>query len=187
MDTTGFAARLLEPVPANRSFGLHVRRADPAGAEVELDLDVGFHNVIGSLHSSGLVTLVDAAGLAAMIGCCRDEAEFDGITVLGTAASLQFIAPARGRLIASCQLEPFEQGALRELLDRRVLKEELDTFAEVHDRGGSLVCRGRFTWKLRCAHARLSVRPDNGARPGRREPGSAAGLAGADQPGQLRV
>jgi acyl-coenzyme A thioesterase PaaI-like protein len=153
MDSTSLARALLESVPANRSFGLRVLRADATGAEVALELSSAHENVIGSLHSSGLIALIDAAGLAALIGSCRAEDEFEGLTPLGTTASLQFLAPARGRLVARCVLDSFERHAVRELLERRVRKEELETCVEVVDRDGTVVCRGRFTWKVRRAHA----------------------------------
>ena len=165
MDCTRLAARLLETVPANRSFGLRVLRADATGAQVLLEESAPFANVIGALHSSGLIALIDAAGLAAMIGGCRDETEFDGLTPLGTSASVQFLAPARGPLTARCQLEPFERYALRDLLEGRTRKDELETSVEVVDRGGLVVCRGRFAWKLRRAHP---PGPVNGATPGLR-------------------
>ena len=165
MDCTRLAARLLETVPANQSFGLRVLRADPSGAEVALDQVTPFGNVIGSLHSSGLIALIDAAGLAAMIGSCTSEAEFDGLTPLGTSASVQFLAPARGPLIARCRLEPFESSTLRDLLERRVRSEELETCVEVVDRDQTVVCRGRFTWKMRRGHtpARVAQRLNGGA------------------------
>lgn len=152
MDCTRLAARLLETVPANRGLGLRVLRAGAQGAEVVLDDVAPFANVIGALHSSGLIALIDAAGLAAMIGACRSESEFDGITPLGITASVQFLAPARGPLTARCRLEPFEASVLRELLEARVRKEELETCVDVVDADGLVVCRGRFTWKLRRAH-----------------------------------
>jgi acyl-coenzyme A thioesterase PaaI-like protein len=169
MDCTRLAARLLEPVPANRSFGLRVLRADASGAEVLLEEGAPFANVIGALHSSGLIALIDAAGLAAMIGSCHAEAEFDGLTPLGTTASVQFLAPARGPLIGRCQLEPFESCVLRDLLEGRTRKEELETSVEVVDRDGLVVCRGRFAWKLRRAHAPSGApREPNGVPPGLR-------------------
>ena len=164
MDSTRLAARLLESVPANRSFGLRVVRADGAGSEVRLEAPESFANVIGALHSSGLVALIDATGLAAMIGACQDECEFDGLTPLGTMASVQFLAPARGPLIGRCALEPFERTALRELLEARVRKEELETCVEVVDRDGIVVCRGRFTWKLRRPHPVPAPARANGVR-----------------------
>lgn len=73
-------------------------------------------NVIGSLHSSGLIALIDAAGLAAIIGACEAEEDFTGIVPLGAVASLDFRAPARGRLVASCRLAPSALRILEPLL-----------------------------------------------------------------------
>jgi acyl-coenzyme A thioesterase PaaI-like protein len=159
MDCTRLAARLLESVPANQSLGLRVLRADQTGAEVALDQVTPCSNVIGALHSSGLIALIDAAGLAAMVGICRSEAEFEGLTPLATWASVQFLAPARGPLVARCRLEPYEISTLRDLLERRVRSEELETCVDVLDRDQTVVCRGRFTWKVRRVGAQLRVLP----------------------------
>jgi hypothetical protein len=56
--------------------------------------------VIGSLHSSGLVALVDAAGLAAIIAAAAEEHELQDVTPLGWVAHLEFLSPACGRLVA---------------------------------------------------------------------------------------
>jgi hypothetical protein len=67
MDVTALARTLLEPVPAHRTAGIEVLRAADGAAEVALQTPEALVNVIGSLHSSGLIALVDAAGLAAII------------------------------------------------------------------------------------------------------------------------
>jgi acyl-coenzyme A thioesterase PaaI-like protein len=61
---TRLAATLLEPVPANRTFRIEVLKAVDSSAEVALTVAPEFHNVMGSLHSGGLVALIDATGLA---------------------------------------------------------------------------------------------------------------------------
>ncbi len=104
-------------MPANRSFGITVENARGARATVALDLKPELENVIGSLHASGLMALVDATGLAAMISLADAPDQFTGITPLATDAQLVFIAPARGRLRGYCQLDPDDQSGLRELLD----------------------------------------------------------------------
>ncbi|QHE74001.1 hypothetical protein GFS60_07680 (plasmid) [Rhodococcus sp. WAY2] len=63
MGATNFAARLLEPIPANASFGLFVLRAVAGTAEVGLAVTAQHTNVIGSLHSSGLVLWARATTL----------------------------------------------------------------------------------------------------------------------------
>lgn len=104
MDATALARSLLEPVPAHRTAGIQVLRAVDCAAEVALDTPYGLTNVIGSLHSSGLIALLDAAGLAAVVAAVEAPGEFDGVVPLGAAATVEFLAPARGRLVASCAL-----------------------------------------------------------------------------------
>lgn len=94
MDATRLARLLLDPVPAHRTFGIEVLVEVDGYAEVGLDVMPPMTNVIGSLHSSGLIALIDAAGLAAIIGACETEADFVGVVPLGAAASFEFKAPA---------------------------------------------------------------------------------------------
>ena len=93
MDVTVLARSLLEPIPAHRTAGLEVLRAADGVAEVSLLTPPGLTNVIDSLHSSGLITLADAAGLAAIIAACEAEDEFRGVVPLGATATLEFRAP----------------------------------------------------------------------------------------------
>ncbi len=90
MDVTVLARSLLEPVPAHATAGLEVLRAADGSAEVALSTPLTLTNVIGSLHSSGLITLADAAGLAAIIAACETEDEMRGVLPLGAAATLEF-------------------------------------------------------------------------------------------------
>lgn len=82
-----------------------VRAAD-CEAELALSAPPGLRNVIGSLHSSGLIALVDAAGLAAMIAASDSAESFRGVVPLGAGAVMEFLAPGRGRLTASCRPGP---------------------------------------------------------------------------------
>jgi acyl-coenzyme A thioesterase PaaI-like protein len=113
---------LLEPVPANRTFGVRVLSAAGAAAEVELVAAAAFENVIGSLHSSGLVALIDATGLAAVIAAAGEESHFDGVAPLGSEAHVEFLAPARGRLVGRCVPAPETVGVLGDVLERRERK-----------------------------------------------------------------
>ncbi len=96
MDVTVLARSLLEPVPAHATAGLEVLRAADGSAEVALRTPLRLTNVIGSLHSSGLITLADAAGLAAIIAACETEDEMRGVLPLGAVATFEF-----GRLPAA--------------------------------------------------------------------------------------
>jgi uncharacterized protein (TIGR00369 family) len=149
MDVTALARSLLEPIPAHRTAGIEVLRAKDGSAEVALETPPELTNVIGSLHSSGLVALVDATGLAAIIAACDSEDEFRGVLPLGAAASLDFRAPARGRLVASCQLSQDVQVALRPVLSGTADRARVSTVADIVDAAGALVCRGSFDWSVR--------------------------------------
>lgn len=149
MDMTATAAELLEPIPAHRTLGLRVLHAADGVGEVGTTVTEPLTNVVGSLHSSGLIALADAAGLAAMIGAADGSAAFQDVTPLGSLAELEFLAPARGELTASCTLDEVARRRLRELLAGEVRKAQLLTDAEVLDAAGAVVCRGTFTWRLR--------------------------------------
>ena len=127
VDATRLAATLLEPVPANRTFHIQVLRAVDSTAEVALAVEPDFHNVIGSLHSSGLVALVDATGLAAIIAAAANEAQLEDVVPLGSAARLEFLAPARGRLLGQCALEHEHASALRAFFTGNQPRAQVDT------------------------------------------------------------
>ncbi|MCZ4508275.1 DUF4442 domain-containing protein [Streptomyces sp. ActVer] len=149
MDMTPLARSLLEPIPAHRTAGVEVLRAADGLAEIAADTPEALTNVIGSLHSSGLVALVDAAGLGAIIAAAARPEDFQGVVPLGAAASLEFLAPARGRLVATCRLTDEARRALRPLLDGQTDRARFSTGAEVTDAEGTLVCRGTFDWSVR--------------------------------------
>jgi acyl-coenzyme A thioesterase PaaI-like protein len=149
MDVTSLARSLIEPIPAHRTAGIQVMSAVDGTAAVALSTPPAMLNVIGSLHSSGLMALVDTAGLAAIIAACDTEDEFRGVTPLGAAASLEFHAPARGRLVAHCRLEPDARQALRPVLAGESDRARITTVAEVVDAAGVLACRGTFDWSVR--------------------------------------
>ncbi|MHA5048914.1 DUF4442 domain-containing protein [Streptomyces sp. SD15] len=149
MDMTAVARTLLEPVPAHRTAGIKVLRAADCAAEVALETPQTLTNVIGSLHSGGLITLVDAVGLGAIIAASSDDGDFQGVVPLGRAASLEFLAPARGRLVAACRLSDEARHTLLPLLSGRTDRARLATHAEVTDAAGTVVCRGSFDWSVR--------------------------------------
>lgn len=149
MDMTALARSLLDPIPAHRTTGIEVLRAGNGAAEVAMVAPPALTNVIGSLHSSGLVTLIDAAGLAAIIAACETDDDMAGVVPLGASASLEFLAPARGRLVASCRLSPEADRALRRLLAGESDRARISTVTEVRDVTGVVVCRGTFVWSIR--------------------------------------
>jgi acyl-coenzyme A thioesterase PaaI-like protein len=149
VDATRFAASLLQPIPANATFGIRVIRAVDGDVEMALEAPQRLLNVIGSLHSSGLTALVDAAGLAAIISCPADESEFAGATPLGAVAHLEFLAPARGVPVGHCAVDPDDRSTLRALFERRAERVTLTTGVEVFNGEREVVCRGSFAWRIR--------------------------------------
>jgi acyl-coenzyme A thioesterase PaaI-like protein len=149
MDVTALARSLLEPIPAHHTAGIEVLYAVDGASEVVLVTAPAMANVIGSLHSSGLITLIDAAGLAAIIAASEVEDDFQGVVPLGAAASLEFRAPARGRLVATCHLSQEARLALRPVLSGEGEQARVTTVADVVDEAGVLVCRGTFEWSIR--------------------------------------
>ena len=149
MDRTALARTLLEPIPAHRTAGVEVVRAADAAAEVALRTPPELANLIGSLHSGGLVALIDATGLAAIIAAAGDDGEMEGVVPLGRSASVEFLAPARGRLLASCRLTDEARDALRPLWTHETDRVRLSTEVEVVDASGAPVCRGSFDWSVR--------------------------------------
>jgi acyl-coenzyme A thioesterase PaaI-like protein len=121
MDMTELARRLLEPIPAHRTAGIEVLRVADGAAEIASQTPQALTNVIGSLHSSGLAALVDTAGLGAIIAPDSPHSGFEGIVPLGRAASMQFLAPARWRLVATCRLTDETRNALRPLWSGRLI------------------------------------------------------------------
>jgi acyl-coenzyme A thioesterase PaaI-like protein len=153
MDATPFAASLLESVPANASFGLQVVRAVDGLGEVAIPETPAFGNVIGALHSSGLIALIDAAALAAVISAADTPDQFDGVLPLGSVAQAEFLAPARGRIVASCDLPADDHAALAAFYAGHTNRIKLTTWADLLDPTGAVVCRGSFTWSIKSSRA----------------------------------
>ncbi|MHC3467605.1 DUF4442 domain-containing protein [Streptomyces sp. 7R007] len=149
MDMTELARTLLEPIPAHRTAGIRVVRAADGAAEIAAETPKELTNVIGSLHSSGLTALVDAAGLGAIIAASETAGDFEGIVPLGARAEVEFLAPARGRLAARCRLDDEARDALKPLLSGETGRARLTTRVEVVDAAGTPVCRGAFDWSVR--------------------------------------
>jgi acyl-coenzyme A thioesterase PaaI-like protein len=150
VDATAVASSILEPIPAHDTLGLRVLSAIDGVGEVEMTVLPNLLNVIGSLHSSGLLGLIDFACLAAIISTAERAEQVPGIGALGAQAEIDFRAPARGRLVARSELAAEQQDKLRALwTDSARSKLTLTTGASVVDQSDVVVCAGSFTWSLR--------------------------------------
>jgi len=149
MDATTLARRLLRIAPADRP-GLEVLHAVDGAARVTLTTPDRRANGLGALHAGELVTILDAAGLAAVLSGCDDEVEATGLTLIGGSATMDFRGLARGRLVGECVLDDEGRGALRRLLSGECGRARLGTLTEVTDDTGAVVASGTFRWSLRC-------------------------------------
>lgn len=93
---------------------------------------------------------VEATALAAVLSAADDPGQLDGVVPLGSPAQLRFRLPARGRLLARCQLPDTDAAALRQALARpEAGKVALTTAADVLDEDQAVVCTGVFSWSIR--------------------------------------
>ena len=130
-------------------MGLLVVRAVDGEGEVTIDTAPSQLNVIAAMHSSGLITLADAAGLAALISVMDSVEQVDAIVPLGRSATMEFRAPARGRLVATCRLAGTDLDAALTLRSAGQTTVRLSTVADIRDVSGCVVCTGRFDWSIR--------------------------------------
>lgn len=148
-DSTRLAAELLGPVPANETFGVEVLHAADASAELCMLVPQSFTNAIGTVHSSGLIALVEATGAAALVTVATDETQLEGVVQSGAVARIEFVAPAHGLLIGRCILEVDDLAAAESVFTRQVAVTELTTEVDVFDSEDDIVCRGSFVWTVR--------------------------------------
>jgi len=102
---------------------------------------------------AGLITLIDAAGLAAVVSAAKSPTQAHGVLPLGAAARLHFLAPARGRLNARCHLSAQEMAELSALYAGETARIKITTTAEIVDATDSVVCRGTFDWSIKTSRA----------------------------------
>jgi len=150
VDASEIAGGMLSLAPANMTLGIRVVSAVDGVGVVEMEVREGFANVIGSLHASGLVALIDAASLAALISAAEHPEQLGGLTPLGSRAVLEFLVPARGPLLGRCQLSPEDLDSLQNFFSTPATAPlRLTTTADVLDRDGVVACRGSFDWSIR--------------------------------------
>ncbi|MGI8667283.1 MAG: PaaI family thioesterase [Jatrophihabitans sp.] len=149
MDATALARQALETIPANQLCDLRVLSATDGVATVGVEVTPRLTNGIGSLHSGGLISLIDAAGLAALLSCASKLEQTQDVLPLGSDADLTFFAPARGTLVARCVLDDDAVRLAGSLFRGESDRIALLTDAEVVDAEGTVVCTGRFRWQVK--------------------------------------
>ena len=149
MDVTTLARTLIEPVPC-------ARRRRPGGGACSRRRRRGrvghpahAHQPGRPLHSSGLITLADAAGLAAIIAARESEDEMRGVLPLGARGAR---VPRAGTRPGADRVLPAQRGRVAGSAAGAVrggAPDRLGTVADVTDEAHALVCRGTFDWSVR--------------------------------------
>lgn len=151
MDLTDVAAELLDGLPANRTLGLTVSQASDGRGVVVLPVAEPVHNVIGSLHSSGVAALADAAALAAVLSAAPDEMTARRLQPLGVEARLVFRRPVRGVAQAVCRLDTDTERALAGLFAAETDRVKVNTRTLVGCGEVPDAAEGTFSWVIRLA------------------------------------
>ena len=154
MDALHLAHRLLTAVPANRTAGVEILHALDGTARVTLTATDSLTTPTGSLHAAGLVALLDATGLAAVLSCCPTETQANTLAPVATSVTVDFRGPGLGPLVAECVLDDEARVGLQELLSGRTGRARLRTTAEITNCTGDVVCSGTFRWSVLAAAGR---------------------------------
>lgn len=149
MDLGSVAVDLLDRLPANRTLGLRITEVGDGIARAELPVSDPVTNVIGALHSSGVVALADAAGLAAALSVSPDEATARRLQPLGVEARVTFHRPVRGIAIATCILDAMSRAALANLFSGAEERARLTTLTTIDGDRALGAAEGEFDWVVR--------------------------------------
>ena len=151
MDLTSLAVELLDQLPANRTLGLTVTEVRNGIGRAMLPVSDGVRNVIGALHSSGVVALADAAALAAVLSVAPDEPTARRLQPLGVKVRLTVRRPVRGMALATCRLDADDRAAIASLCEGRVERAQLTTLAVIDGDDEPAAAEGEFDWVVRLA------------------------------------
>jgi uncharacterized protein (TIGR00369 family) len=151
VDVASLAAELLDRLPANRTLGLTITEVRDGLGRATLPVSHGVRNVIGALHSSGVASLADAAGLAAALSMAPDEAMARRLQPLGVHARLTFHHPVRGTALATCELDAASRAALDRLFAGHDQRARFTTLTVIDGDGCSRAAEGEFDWVVRLA------------------------------------
>lgn len=117
--------------PVNRRLGIVTEDLEGGAVRLSLETDGSFHNELGFVHGGIAAFLLDGA-MGRAIGRCLGPGELCATVEL----SIQFLAPAQGRLAAQAQVDK---------LGRQVAFAS----AECRRADGVVVARAHGTWALK--------------------------------------
>ena len=151
MDLMSLAVELLDRLPANRTLGLTIAELHNGLGRAVLPVSDGVRNVIGALHSSGVVALADAAALAAVLSASPDEATARRLQPLGVEARLSFRRPVRGTAIGTCVLDAQTRAAVENLFGGHANQAGFTTRTTIDGDEAPEAAVGEFDWVVRLA------------------------------------
>lgn len=116
--------------PFNEKLGIVADDRADGTVSLSLDTDASHRNEVGIVHGAIAMTLLDGA----MGRCCARTLDPGQLTAT-VQISIQFLAPARGRLLAVARVT--RRGRSIAFLE-----------GECHDDTGALIARAQGTWAI---------------------------------------
>ena len=113
MDYGAIRDGLAAAIPYNAHLGLEIAEVGPGRGVVRLPDDERLRNHVGTQHAGGLFSAAEAASGAAFVGAFAER--LGEITPLARSASIQYVALARGPIVATATLEEDAAGLLERL------------------------------------------------------------------------
>jgi acyl-coenzyme A thioesterase PaaI-like protein len=145
MDYDAIRDGLTAAIPYNNRLGLVVVDVGPGRGVVRLPDDERLRNHVGTQHAGGLFSAAEAASGAAFVGAFAER--LGEITPLARAASIEYVALARGPITATATLDEDPSDLLARLDDAG--KVQFPVRVELADDDESKVAEVTVDWHVR--------------------------------------
>ena len=145
MDYDAIRDGLTAAIPYNGHLGLEVVEVGPGRGVVRLPDDERLRNHVGTQHAGGLFSAAEAASGAAFVGAFAER--LGEITPLARAASIEYVALARGPIMATATLDEKPADLLARLDDAG--KVQFPVRVELTDEQDSAVAEVTVDWHVR--------------------------------------
>ena len=145
MDYDAIRDGLAAAIPYNSRLGLEVVEVGPGRGVVRLPDDERLRNHVGTQHAGGLFSAAEAASGAAFVGAFAER--LGEITPLARAASIEYVALARGPITATATLDEEPADLLARLDDAG--RVQFPVRVELTDERGTAVAEVTVDWHVR--------------------------------------
>lgn len=145
MDYDAIRDGLTAAIPYNNHLGLEVVDVGPGRGVVRLPDDERLRNHVGTQHAGGLFSAAEAASGAAFVGAFAER--LGEITPLARAASIEYVALARGPITATATLDEDPSELLARLDDAG--RAQFPVRVELADDQESKVAEVTVDWHVR--------------------------------------